>query len=96
MGRHFFGTKVGDQRARFFKEFTDAEFDKLVYGHLGGTLPKGVWAWHLAEHETIHNSRRAQAIAKLPVVCDWIGAWSDPQGALIKMADEEKLVGIRQ
>lgn len=97
MSKHFFGIKLGDQRGRFYKEFTDQEFDALVFGQLGGRLPVGVFAWHLGDNEDITNSLRVQEIGKLPIVTSsWGGYWIEPEEALVKMARDEERAGIRQ
>ncbi|MEC0136149.1 hypothetical protein P4H94_04505 [Paenibacillus macerans] len=89
MGKHFFGIKEGNYRARFFKEYSDEEFYDLVLNDLGGDLPRGVFAWHLEDGEDIHNSKRVQAIAKLPIVTGAFGNWLDPSEYLPGLMEEQ-------
>lgn len=92
MGKHYFGLKEGDFRGRFFRGFNDDEFEEMVFKQLGGVLPKGVFAWHLEDGENIHNSKRVQAIAKLPMVTGAVGNWLDPNIHLPKMKAEQEAV----
>lgn len=95
MGKHFFGIKLGDKRGRFFGEFSDTDFDKLVYGRMGGRLPQNVFAWHLEDQEIKHNSRRVQAVGRLPIVINRAGYWADAEEELMKMVREETIAGLR-
>ncbi|MBT2293123.1 hypothetical protein J7E73_29220 [Paenibacillus albidus] len=91
MTKHFFGKTENEVRMRFLKKFTDEEFDKLMT-ELNGELPKGVFAWHLEDGETIENSMRVQAIAKLPLATGAIGNLLDPSKELPRMREEQILI----
>ncbi|MEK5235488.1 hypothetical protein NST99_07290 [Paenibacillus sp. FSL L8-0470] len=90
MAKHFFGLKDGDFRGRFPQQFSEEEFEELVFVQLGGELPKGVFAWHLEDGETLENSKRVQAIAKLPIVTGPFGNWLNPKTHLPKMKAEQE------
>lgn len=91
MTKHFFGRVENKFRQRFLKEFTDAAFYQLM-NELEGELPKGIFAWHLAETETIQNSKRVQAMAKLPIAVGAIGNILDPSTELLRMKAEQQLI----
>lgn len=87
MARIYFGIQVGQQQARFYRQFTDGEFDNLM-AQLGGRLPDGVLMWRLEEERTA-------SVQALPIVGDAAGWWIEPVEALLKMAQEEEKVGLR-
>jgi hypothetical protein len=82
MTNHFIGTTVNGQRARFAREINDQEFTELL-AELDGELPQGFFAWHFDGSLEYKKNRKAQAVAKLPIVIDGVGAWVDPVKALL-------------
>lgn len=87
MAKHFIGTKVNGVRSRFNRELNDQEFEEML-NQIGGELPNGFWAWHFDESIPYKDNKKAQAVAKLPVVCTMIGSYVDPVDALIKASRE--------
>lgn len=89
MAKHFIGTKVNGVRSRFNRELNDQEFEEML-NQIGGVLPKGFWVWHFEESIPYKDNKKAQAVAKLPVVCTMIGAYVDPMEAVIKARELER------
>lgn len=89
MAKHFIGTKVNGIRSRFNRELNDQEFEEML-NQIGGELPNGFWAWHFDESTPYKDNKKAQAVAKLPVVCTMIGTYVDPVEEVIKARERER------
>lgn len=63
IGKRFEEGKIG----RFSSEFTDEQFD-LLLNEIGGTLPQGFLAWHIALSELEKGSKRLERLKRYPVV----------------------------
>lgn len=93
-GVHYFGLVERGNRSRFYKEYSETEFEQLLE-EIDGELPKGIIAWHLEENEVHTRSKRVQAIAKLPIVKGPIGNWIEPSTHIKKMkADQARLAQL--
>jgi len=65
MGKHLFSKVINGQRVLFAGHANDAEFEAILSAN-GRQLPAGVIVTHLDDDETVDNSARARALAKLP------------------------------
>lgn len=88
MAKHIFGRRIDGKLGRFVGEYDDEKFQELTKDG----LPAGWVAWHFEEGETYDNSKRARAVAKVPVIVDFFGYWADAEQEL---KIERMIQGVR-
>src|SRR5690606_15009485 len=97
MNFHFIGMELENkQMGRFFGGWNDEEFNHIM-NKLGGTLPKGFKVWHISEEEIERNSKRVQALKKLPYILEFNPftitgeGYADAEKYLLRAKEREEL-----
>lgn len=71
---HIIGTTVNGQRARFWREYSNEEFQKIA----NAGLPSGFFAFHLNSSD----QEKIDAVGKLPIIVNLDGRITDAEDAL--------------